>query len=193
MCGRYYIDEETAIELEKLVKDIDKKLNPHNYKGDIVPSVSAPVITSHNQELAVKLLSWGFQRFDKKGLLINARAETIMEKKTFKECLSTRRCAVVAAGFYEWDKSRNKFSFTHKENKLMLMAGLYDEEKRFVIITTKANDSMEPVHDRMPLILSQKELKIWLNEEKETQNILTQTPPLLNRHTDMEQMRLEFF
>lgn len=193
MCGRYYIDEETAIELEQLVKDIDRKLNPNHYRGDIVPSVTAPVLTSHNNEMSVELLSWGFNRFDEKGLLINARAETIMEKTTFKECLNKRRCAVVASGFYEWDKSRNKFNFTQKESKLMLMAGLYNEEKRFVIITTKANDSMSPIHDRMPLVLNQTDVRLWLNEEKETGNVLTKTPPLLDRYTDMEQMRLEFF
>ncbi len=193
MCGRYYIDEETAMELEKIVKDIDRKLNPHDYKGDIVPSVTVPVLTSHNQEMSLELLSWGFKRFDEKGLLINARAETIMEKKTFKECLRQRRCAVVAAGFYEWDKSRNKFNFTHKANKLMLMAGLYDEEKRFVIITTKANDSMSPVHDRMPLVLNQTDVSLWLNDAKETGNVLTKTPPLLERYTELEQMRLDFF
>lgn len=193
MCGRYYIDEETAIELEQLVKDIDRKLNPNHYRGDIVPSVTAPVLTSHNNEMSVELLSWGFNRFDEKGLLINARAETIMEKTTFKECLNKRRCAVVASGFYEWDKSRNKFNFTQKESKLMLMAGLYNEEKRFVIITTKANDSMSPIHDRMPLVLNQTDVRLWLNEEKETGNVLTKTPPLLDRYTDVEQMRLEFF
>lgn len=193
MCGRYYIDEETAIELEQLVKDIDRKLNPNHYRGDIVPSVTAPVLTSHNNEMSVELLSWGFNRFDEKGLLINARAETIMEKTTFKECLNKRRCAVVASGFYEWDKSRNKFNFTQKESKLMLMAGLYNEEKRFVIITTKANDLMSPIHDRMPLVLNQTDVRLWLNEEKETGNVLTKTPPLLDRYTDMEQMRLEFF
>ena len=137
MCGRYYIDEETAMELEKLVKDIDKKLKPQYYKEDIVPSATAPVIIGQNQEMLVKLLSWGFQSYDNKRLLINARAETLDQKRTFKECLYARRCAVVSAGFYEWDKSRNKFTFTQEQSKLMLMADIYYGEGRIFNIKKK--------------------------------------------------------
>lgn len=193
MCGRYYIEEDTLMELEDLVKQIDKKLNHSQYHKDIVPTAMAPILTSSNQELEAQLYSWGFQSYDKKGLLINARAETVMEKKTFQECMHTRRCAVVASGFYEWDKSRNKFRFMQEQSKLMLMAGLYNEEGRFVILTTKANASMEPVHDRMPLVLPKKKLAAWLQDEMAATSILKEEPPLLKKHTDMEQMRLEFF
>lgn len=193
MCGRYYIDEEMAMELEKLIVDIDKKLNPSNYVNDIVPSATAPVITSHNHEMSVELFSWGFQSYDKKKLLINARAETVFEKRMFKDSLYKRRCVIPAAGFYEWDKSRNKFTFTPESNNLMLMAGLYDEEGRFVIITTKANESMEPVHDRMPLVLTREQVKCWLYDREEISSILKQCPPLLKSHTQAQQLRLEFF
>lgn len=193
MCGRYYIDEETAIELEKIVKNIDKKLNPLNYVKDIVPSVKAPVLTSSNEEMSVELFTWGFQNYDKKKLIINARAETVSVKRMFKDCLYTRRCIIPAKGFYEWDQSKNKFTFTNQTNKFMHMAGLYNEEGRFVIITTKANESMEPIHDRMPLILSQELVKIWLQDNSEIEFILNQIPPVLKRNADMEQMTFKFF
>lgn len=193
MCGRYYIDEETTIKLQELVADMDQRINLSDYVGDIVPSVMTPVIISHNQEMSVKLLSWGFQNYDKRGLLINARAETVSEKRLFKDCLYARRCVIPAAGFYEWDKSKNKFTFTHEKNNLMLMSGLYNEEGRFVIITTKANESMEPIHDRMPLVLTTEWAKTWLNDNKEIDTILRRISPPLKRNTEMEQMRLEFF
>lgn len=192
MCGRYYIDEETAEELQKIVVNIDKKINPDKYLGDIVPSVSAPIITNQGNEMALEELSWGFKNFYKNSLIINARAETISEKRTFRDCLSSRRCIIPAKGFYEWDKSKNKFTFTHKDRTIMLMAGLFNEENKFVIITTKANQSMEKIHDRMPFVLTGELVKTWLFDAEGSKYILNRIPPMLEHKSDMEQMRLEF-
>jgi putative SOS response-associated peptidase YedK len=192
MCGRYYIDEETAEELQKIVVNIDKKINPGKYLGDIVPSVSAPVITNQGNELTLDELSWGFKNSYKNSLIINARAETVSEKRTFRDCLALRRCIIPAKGFYEWDRSKNKFTFTHRNKSIMLMAGLYNEENKFVIITTKANSSMEKIHDRMPLVLTSESIRTWLFNEEKSKDILNKTPPLLDHKSDMEQMRLEF-
>ena len=104
MCGRYYIDDETAREIEKLVRHLDRKMAVSG-KRDIYPSNAAPVITGHHDEFAEELFTWGFPGFGSKNLIINARAETAMEKRTFKESVRTRRCAVPAAGFYEWNLS----------------------------------------------------------------------------------------
>jgi putative SOS response-associated peptidase YedK len=192
MCGRYYIDEETAEELQKIVVNIDKKINPGKYLGDIVPSVSAPVITNQGNELTLDELSWGFKNSYKNSLIINARAETVSEKRTFRDCLALRRCIIPAKGFYEWDRSKNKFTFTHRNKSIMLMAGLYNEENKFVIITTKGNPSMEKIHDRMPLVLTSESIRTWLFNEEKSKDILNKTPPLLDHKSDMEQMRLEF-
>ena len=73
------------------------------------------------------------------------------------------------------------------------MAGLYSRyqgEDRFVILTTAANESMKPVHDRMPLLLDRDEIKEWLFEDNLTENFLQKTPALLERRTDFEQMNL---
>ncbi|RDY27951.1 SOS response-associated peptidase [Lachnotalea glycerini] len=193
MCGRYYIDEETAMELQKIVLHIDKKLNPAHYSRDIVPSALAPVITNGSNEMSLELFNWGFLGYNQKGLIINARAETVSEKKSFKDCLADRRCIIPAKGFYEWDQSRNKFTFQNTKKRIMLMAGLYNADNRFVIITTKANESMEKIHDRMPLVLSDNLVHDWLFDSQETINILNKMPPLLERSSDMEQMRLEFY
>lgn len=193
MCGRYYIDEETAIELQKIITNIDKKLNPMNYIGDIMPSSKAPILVQNKDEMAMELLTWGFKNYQNNGLLINARAETVSEKRTFRDCLNARRCIIPAKSFYEWDKSRNKFTFFHKNENIMYLAGLYDEENRFVILTTNANQSMEKVHHRMPLVLTNDLIRPWLVNKDETSHILKEIPPLLDSKTEMEQMRLDFF
>jgi putative SOS response-associated peptidase YedK len=193
MCGRYYIDEETALELQKIIANVDRKLNPTNYVRDIVPSAKAPIIIQHNLKMSLELSSWGFKNYNDNRLIINARAETVSEKRTFRDCLNARRCIVPAKGFYEWDKSKNKFTFNHKNKSIMYFAGLYDEESRFVILTTEANQSMEKIHNRMPLVLTKELIKPWLFDVNETNNILNKIPPLLDSTTEMEQMRLEFF
>lgn len=193
MCGRYYIDEETALELQKIIANVDRKLNPTNYVRDIVPSAKAPIIIQHNLEMSLELSSWGFKNYNDNRLIINARAETVSEKRTFRDCLNARRCIVPAKGFYEWDKSKNKFTFNHKNKSIMYFAGLYDEESRFVILTTEANQSMEKIHNRMPFVLTKELIKPWLFDVNETNNILNKIPPLLDSTTEMEQMRLEFF
>ena len=105
---------------------------------------------------------WGFPRFDGRGLLINARAETAAERRTFRECVLHRRCVIPAKGFWEWNKSKEKFSFERQDSQVMFMAGCYDcfdGQDRFVILTTEANPSVKPVNDRMPLILERNELE----------------------------------
>ena len=72
------------------------------------------------------------------------------------------------------------------------MAGCYrkyDEGDRFVILTTQANASMEPVHDRMPLILEREEAVAWLLENDAAEGLLQKSPPLLVRRTEYEQLR----
>lgn len=75
----------------------------------------------------------------------------------------------------------------------MFMAGFcrqYEDGEHFVILTTAANTSMKPVHDRMPLILEQEKITEWITDDTKTESILYQTPCLLERNTDYEQMSL---
>ena len=60
---------------------------------------------------AAEQMLWGFPRFDGKGLLINARAENALERKTFRESVRHRRCVIPAKGFYEWNRDKEKFSY----------------------------------------------------------------------------------
>ena len=192
MCGRYYVDDETAREIEKLVRELDRKLQIER-TGDIRPSQRAVVIRGENKHLMADCMAWGFPRFDGKGLLINARAESVTERKMFRDSVQHRRCIIPAKGFYEWDKSKEKFSYERYDAPLLFMAGCYNkyqDQERFVILTTGANPSVSPVHDRMPLILEPKELKDWVLDDKATEYLLHKTPVLLKAHAEYEQMRL---
>jgi putative SOS response-associated peptidase YedK len=107
--------------------------------------------------------------------LFNARADTISEKPTFRGAWKAgRRCLIVTDGFYEWRKKSDKqpFAIARANNQLTVMAGLWEEWrspagetiKSCVVITTEANELIEPLHDRMPVILAEEDWPAWLGE-----------------------------
>ena len=111
----------------------------------------------------------------------------------FCDAVEHRRIVIPAAGFYEWNKQKEKSTFTRKDSSVLYMAGIYsryDDEDRFVILTTAANESMEPVHDRMPLILDKDEILPWLTDRSKTEAFLGKVPCRLERKTEFEQMML---
>lgn len=192
MCGRYYVDDETAREIEKIVRKLDQKLKIER-TGDILPSQTATVIKGFGAHLAEDQMAWGFPRFDRKGLLINARAESALERKTFRDSMQHRRCIIPAKGFNEWNKSKEKYSYERSDFPVLFMAGCYnwfEDQERFVILTTEANPSVSPVHDRMPLILEPEELESWVLDDKATEFILHKTPVMLSSGTEYEQISL---
>ncbi|KUG24255.1 hypothetical protein ASZ90_005975 [hydrocarbon metagenome] len=108
--------------------------------------------------------------------LINARAETVNKKPSFKDAFKRKRCLIIADGFYEWKregKTKTPLYFYLKSNLPFGFAGLYEtwispekkEIKTCVIITTVANDLIAPVHDRMPVILSGEQENVWLESD----------------------------
>lgn len=194
MCGRYYIDDNTAQEIERLVRHLDRKLLSSG-KKDIYPSGQAPVITGHQNEFSAELCTWGFPGFDKQKLIINARSETVLEKRLFRSSVLTQRCAVPAAGFYEWNTEKEKYTFQKPDGSICYLAGFYKEFEdtvRFVILTTEANSSMQSVHHRMPLILNEDELDAWIFDDSQTEVILHKVPGSLNKKTKYEQQTLPF-
>lgn len=74
--------------------------------GDVYPSAVVPMLAQHETPLFAR---WGYERFDKKGLLINAQAETATQKPTFRKDFFERRCLIPANGFYEWTEENKKF------------------------------------------------------------------------------------
>lgn len=191
MCGRYYVDDETAREIERIIREVGQKLPKQT--GDICPSVSAAVLTGQKEHLTAEMMKWGFLQPQRSGLLINARAETALERRTFRDSVLHRRCIIPAKHFYEWDKTKNKVSFYRKDQPVLFMAGFYNyfqDGNRFIILTTQANASVLPVHDRMPLILEKKELEDWIYDDRFLDFALHKTPPMLEKYQEYEQQSL---
>lgn len=195
MCGRYYIDDDTAKEIEKLVEAIDKNLSEKAGRRDIRPSEPAMVLTASVNVLCKEVKHWGFPGYQGKELIINARSETALTKKTFRDSILSRRCIIPAAGFYEWNSTREKASFYLEESKVLFIAGFYNhfqDKDRFIILTSPANESMIEVHDRMPLILEREELVPWIEDSLRTEELLLKKPCQLKKKMDYEQLRLPF-
>lgn len=201
MCGRYYVSDETAKEIEKLIRQAQEKVDREPAaalrrigSADIHPAEEAPVLLASDGKIACAWLRWGFPVHQNLGrkLIFNARCESAMEKPFFREGIRHRRIAVPAAAFYEWDRHKTKYTFQKNDHKTMFLAGCcrnYDDGEHFVILTTAANRSMEPVHDRMPLLLREDEVVDWILDSKRTGGILRQVPFPLERSTEYEQLR----
>jgi len=117
--------------------------------------------------------------------LINARAETIAEKPSFRGSLKHKRCLILADGFYEWKtvegkKSKTPYFIHMKDRKPFAFAGLWDswnspdgsQVRTCTIITTEPNDLMSIIHDRMPAILHPRDYAKWLDEAPQTPDAL---------------------
>lgn len=192
MCGRYYIDNGVMDEIEKVVYALSEDLSRPE-AGDICPSQAAIVLTGKRAGLSAKEMRWGFPQYHQKGLLINARAETVLERKTFRDSVLHRRCIIPAGHFYEWDSSKNKVTFLNKGGLILYMAGFYsrfEDGNHFIILTTRANESVSRIHDRMPLVLEEKELEPWVYDDNFLDFALHKTPPELQRCQEYEQLSL---
>ena len=128
MCGRYYINDETAKEIEKLIRQIDDALLASCKERDVYPSAKAPVIlagSEQSDQLTAGEFTWGFPSYSNKGVIFNARSETALEKKTFRESVKQRRCIIPATGFYEWSEQKDKYFFRAPDRHVLLFAGFY--------------------------------------------------------------------
>jgi len=194
MCGRYYVDDSLSRELQRDFPEING--DPGLRSGDVHPSEQAMILSGRDKyKLTMLPMRWGFPGKGK--LLINARAESVREKKSFQKCIETRRCVIPASGFYEWDHNHSMVTFTGEKGQPLYLAGCFDlleNEQRFVILTREANESMAPVHDRMPLILSAEQVGLWIFDPKSTDTILRAQMPLLTCSQPYHQQSiLEYF
>lgn len=194
MCGRYYVDDDTARAIERLVEQIDTKLARQQGKRDIMPSQMATIIRAGQLGTELTTMNWGFPAVTGSGLVINGRVESVNEKPMFRQNIISRRCIIPAAGFYEWNEEREKFTFDMPDTPVIYLAGIwnsYQEQDRFVILTTQANASMKPVHDRMPLLLDESEIISWLYDKEVTTILRKTVTKQLRRTCEHEQMKLD--
>ncbi len=186
MCGRYYIEqEEDLAEMRQILTEVNRRYQGTEAlsalrTGEVAPSHVVPALRLSGDKVVADLVQWGFLRFQGSGLVINARAETAAEKPMFRGALRQGRILVPANAFFEWH--HDAAGRTGKKMKLSLsceptfyMAGLarfFSEPgqpdwqlDRFVILTTAANESVRPVHDRMPVIVPRDQLRAYLQDE----------------------------
>ncbi len=153
-------------------------------RGNVSP---APVF------LGIQKMRWGFKAPGGKGLVFNARSESVLEKRMFRDSVSHRRVAVPVSWFYEWNQSKEKYTFTREDGQVLFLAGFYskyEDGDHFVILTTQANQSMALVHSRMPLVLERDQVRDWIMDEDGFRGMLEQVPARLSKSCEYEQQTL---
>jgi putative SOS response-associated peptidase YedK len=196
MCGRFVrksSGEEIALEFDIGLNDISFLLEP---SYNIAPGNAVAAVVKRDR-LTVKAFRWGlippWAKDEKTGYkMINARAETLSGKPSFKKPFQRKRCLVIADGFYEWGGRGGQkvpYYFHLKDPVPMGLAGLFESWRgpdggaldSCTIITTAANSLMQPVHDRMPAIIARKDYHLWLDndvfDEKAMGVLLRPYPP----------------
>ena len=171
MCGRYLFDPMTG-ELDEywqIIADVAKKQEKYKEQeiatGEVFPSNNVLTLGANkNNEVVPGITKWGFEGFKKGQLFINARAESVEEKKTFSKHFRERRIVFPMNGFYEWDSDKKKFLFTGN-NEVIYVAGFYrihENVAESIIMTTEPNAAVSPIHDRMPLIIEKSDIDKWV-------------------------------
>ena len=201
MCGRF-TKKSSKEELRKRFGfDDTSECSLFEARYNIAPSQEQPVLIVSQDKRIVTMMKWGlvphWSKDPKIGFkMINARSEGIHEKPSFKTPLRKRRCLVMADGFYEWHKVNNKtkipYYFRLKSGEPFAFAGLWDiwekegqTLKTFTIITTTPNELMEPIHDRMPVILNRSDEGMWLDPEiKKPSDVLTLLKPYASKEME---------
>ena len=188
MCGRFTLKSPRRIKIPGVDPfNIDSLVPRYN----IAPTQSILAIVQRESDREATFLQWGLIPWwskEAKGF-INARQETIEEKRSFSESFERRRCLIPADGFYEWQRTgkiAQPYYFQMKDEAPFAFAGIWDQWRwdgqtitSCAVITTKANEVLAPIHDRMPVILEPELYDLWLNDDSRSpdlKNLLTPFP-----------------
>ena len=160
---------------------------------NIAPTQPVAVVRWEMGQRHFALMRWGFLPGFVKDmktfpLLLNARAEGIEDKPSFRAAIRRRRCLFIADGFYEWrreGKAKQPFLIRRPNRGPLALAGLWEtwntadgsEMDTACIITCGPNGTMAAVHDRMPVILEPRDFDLWLNPHSESRDVLTLLRP----------------
>lgn len=175
MCGRYTLTRPDEIRERFSVEFLMTRLTPRFNVAPTQPVLAVAMRSDRRivTELRRGLIPW-WSKHDKAGYtMINARAETLIGRPAYRDLLSSHRCLVPADGFYEWKSTpegKQPMYIHLKGGGLFAFAGLYDRWKgpdgpvySVTIITTTPNNLMEPIHNRMPVILDEESEERWLD------------------------------
>lgn len=159
MCVRFELYNTPKI--LKMLKGVNYKLDKSK---DIKPGDSAPVIAmDKNLKPRVFVMKWGYNLNGK--LVFNSRNEDILNRKMFKQDFISHRLAIPATSYYEWDKEKTKYKLSTND-ELMYFAGIYHYENNqfvFSILTKEADEKIKNIHERMPFILAEKDVKKYID------------------------------
>ena len=184
MCGRFTLYSP----LDEIMMRFNIEYGDISYTSryNIAPSQKVLAVVNDGKRNRMGYLRWGFVppwANDPKigNQMINARAETLAEKPSFRQAYRKKRCLIIADGFYEWNgkvpmyiqlKNRQPFAFAGLWERWTGADG--EEITSCIIVTTKANELLVSIHPRMPVILDQEQEKIWLDRNIADPNILDQ-------------------
>lgn len=196
MCGRYSLGveaDELALAFELPIERVRVE---HRPRFNVAPGQEAPVLAADSDGRRIGSLRWGLvphwaedPRIGNR--LINARSETVHSRPAFRGAFRRRRCVVPADGFYEWAPSqrgehRRPYWFHPEGRGVLAMAGLWESWRgggdplhTFTILTRPANDVVRRVHGRMPLLLDDAALALWLDpgaDPSDLQAVLSHPP-----------------
>jgi putative SOS response-associated peptidase YedK len=180
MCGRFTLTAtiEEIMDRFEVQSFLEQEYYSPSY--NIAPSQSVLAVINDGKSNRMGFLKWGLIPTWTKDMsignkMINARAETLSEKPSFRNAFKKKRCLIIADSFYEWqrhdDKSKTPMRIQLKAKKLFAMAGIWENWKSpegkalysCSVITTGPNELMKDIHDRMPAILKPDDEKIWLD------------------------------
>lgn len=196
MCGRFaLVTPVTELKKRFAVKLPSGEIKP---RYNAAPGQKLPIIEMQNPD-QLSLFKWGLVPHwaddPKIGYrMINARAETVAEKPSFRSSLKKHRCLVLADGFFEWDKkvsNHQPYYIKLKNGKPFAFAGLCghwekDKEKidSFTIITTEPNSIVSKIHNRMPVILSLEDEKKWLDPLLTDEEVIKLLRPIADKEVE---------
>jgi putative SOS response-associated peptidase YedK len=185
MCGRFTLTVDIKSVAEKFGVPATLDTSP---RYNIAPTQEV-VSIMHNGASHLEWLRWGlipsWAKDESIGSrMINARAETLTEKPSFKGLLRSKRCLVIADGFYEWKQEnglKTPMYITLKSGEPFAFAGLWDQWKSSdgqqirscTLITTEPNDVLAPIHNRMPAILLPEAYELWLDPDMRDEQALS--------------------
>ena len=195
MCGRYTLHHK-PVEIEERF-EVETNLELFEPRYNIAPTQMVPVVRhprSGDETREVAPCKWGLIPYwatDPKigNKLINAKAETIAEKPSFKHSFAKRRCLIPADGFYEWEKRGKEpsqpFYIRRRDGGLFAFAGLYEGWRTpegallesCTIITVEPNELLSKIHNRMAAILRPEEEAAWIDPKSKMEDLLRMLRP----------------
>ena len=157
MCGRY----EFSYNPSRVSKQIEDKAKASDLKyktGEVFPGDDILCMIAKDEKIDLIVLKWGIR---KETFRINARKETIENNLSYYH-KQYKPCAVIANGFYEWDQHHDKYYLKSKD-EFIYLAAIFNEEG-LLIITKQADETMQGIHERMPIIMDQKEMIRYVHD-----------------------------